>query len=616
MLKYCTNKNCSLYKKQIDIESDRCTVCGGPLQYSQNGTSLLNGDANAISELHNTSDSYNTSIDNTSNTNIDNSSNTNMHDSHDMHNSGTVNYVINNIQRAEGEMSLSERKAAYRETCMSLMKNGHIVPATREELDKRAVCLNLERNIARDIELNVQKNLLRASDSLNRGDRMTLDIVINQIKNNSGDIKESIPKLEALSDIDIDEVQFYVNMVCAFENPGAFIKKYENRNTDNYWQMFWAYSAYRKNGLINKAESLLRELENWHDYAADNVMLLHIAGWLYPVNNIIKENNLILAKDNLKSCGTISQLLRPFYNCINYMTRSGSRPVRTSNSAECNYYLKGFFGIEEEPAHTAMPSYSTKVIEASDIMQAAASMQQTRTSSVPQHSVKSDYTKYIVAGAIILVLIFAASNMFKREKEQPAPIAEQNIQPAQASNPATQQPAAKTAETAKAASAQTQTSNSTKQQTSAKPAEKAKAAPVQTQATSSAQQPVQQPAAAPIATAELSASELLSKGLSCVKKFQADQALSYFRQAAEKGSPEANYYIGDLYYNGNGVNKSFPTAKSYFEKAANSGVADAQYMLGVMYRNGQGVDKDISTAINWLQKAAAQGHTRAQQMLK
>lgn len=114
----------------------------------------------------------------------------------------------------------------------------------------------------------------------------------------------------------------------------------------------------------------------------------------------------------------------------------------------------------------------------------------------------------------------------------------------------------------------------------------------------------------------LSAEELVSKGTSAAKRFNYEQAVRYFTQAAAKGSVVANYHLGDLYYNGNGVDKSFATAKRYFTQAAQKGNANAQYMLGVMYRNGQGGDKDLRQAKAWLQKAANQGHAAAERLLE
>ncbi len=45
---------------------------------------------------------------------------------------------------------------------------------------------------------------------------------------------------------------------------------------------------------------------------------------------------------------------------------------------------------------------------------------------------------------------------------------------------------------------------------------------------------------------------------------------------------------------------------------ADAGNAQAQFNLGVMYVQGEGVPKDDAKAVKWYQKAAAQGHADAQ----
>jgi TPR repeat protein len=54
------------------------------------------------------------------------------------------------------------------------------------------------------------------------------------------------------------------------------------------------------------------------------------------------------------------------------------------------------------------------------------------------------------------------------------------------------------------------------------------------------------------------------------------------------------------------------TALAQLRAAAQSGDANAQYWLGVMYHNGQGVPQDYAQAISWFRKAAAQGDADAQ----
>ena len=113
-----------------------------------------------------------------------------------------------------------------------------------------------------------------------------------------------------------------------------------------------------------------------------------------------------------------------------------------------------------------------------------------------------------------------------------------------------------------------------------------------------------------------SSAELMDKAKQLIRKLKADQAVPYLKEAALNGNAEANYLLGDLYYNGNGVSKSFSTAKSYFRLAAEAGLAEAQYMMGVMARNGQGGDKNFREAQSWLEKAASQGHEKARNMLQ
>ena len=59
-----------------------------------------------------------------------------------------------------------------------------------------------------------------------------------------------------------------------------------------------------------------------------------------------------------------------------------------------------------------------------------------------------------------------------------------------------------------------------------------------------------------------------------------------------------------------GVN--FKKAIEWYEKAAEQGDAVAQYNLGVMYENGQGVDRSDSMALRWFAMATKQGNNSAQ----
>ena len=65
--------------------------------------------------------------------------------------------------------------------------------------------------------------------------------------------------------------------------------------------------------------------------------------------------------------------------------------------------------------------------------------------------------------------------------------------------------------------------------------------------------------------------------------------------------------LGWMYANGEGVEQDKEEAVKWYRKAAEQGNADAQNTLGVMYDKGEGVEQDKEEAVKWFRKAAEQG---------
>ena len=59
----------------------------------------------------------------------------------------------------------------------------------------------------------------------------------------------------------------------------------------------------------------------------------------------------------------------------------------------------------------------------------------------------------------------------------------------------------------------------------------------------------------------------------------------------------------------------FGEAARLFRKAADQGYAIAQFNLGIMYAQGQGVKQDFGEAARWFRKPAEQGHEGAKEAL-
>jgi len=89
-------------------------------------------------------------------------------------------------------------------------------------------------------------------------------------------------------------------------------------------------------------------------------------------------------------------------------------------------------------------------------------------------------------------------------------------------------------------------------------------------------------------------------------------ALSEWRPFAEQGYAPAQFNLGLMYGNGQGVLQDYAEAVKWYRLAAEQGNSQAQSNLAFMYGNGQGVLQDYAEAIRWNRLAAGQGNAQAQ----
>ena len=92
-------------------------------------------------------------------------------------------------------------------------------------------------------------------------------------------------------------------------------------------------------------------------------------------------------------------------------------------------------------------------------------------------------------------------------------------------------------------------------------------------------------------------------------------AFKLWLSLAEQGNASAQFNLGNMYANGQGVKQDDFEAVKWFRQAAEQGYTDAQFNLGVMYAKGQGVKQDDVEAVKWYRKAAEQGNANAQFLL-
>jgi TPR repeat protein len=104
-------------------------------------------------------------------------------------------------------------------------------------------------------------------------------------------------------------------------------------------------------------------------------------------------------------------------------------------------------------------------------------------------------------------------------------------------------------------------------------------------------------------------------GLAAYKRGDYAAAMNYWFPLAVQGNAYAEFYLGGMYQDGQGVPQDYAQAAAWYRKAAEQGNDFAQFKLGDMYRKGQGEPRDNAQAIIWYRKAAEQANEFAQTAL-
>jgi S1-C subfamily serine protease len=105
------------------------------------------------------------------------------------------------------------------------------------------------------------------------------------------------------------------------------------------------------------------------------------------------------------------------------------------------------------------------------------------------------------------------------------------------------------------------------------------------------------------------------KGLTAYDSGDFSTALREWEPLAQQGDADAQYFLGAMYFNGQGVSQDNKTAVKWYTLAAEQGDAYAQTNLGFMYNEGKGVPQDYKTAVKWYTLAVEQGYANAQNNL-
>ncbi len=115
--------------------------------------------------------------------------------------------------------------------------------------------------------------------------------------------------------------------------------------------------------------------------------------------------------------------------------------------------------------------------------------------------------------------------------------------------------------------------------------------------------------AAPVATPVMAAE--FDKGLTAYGRGDYAAAHQVWLALGKRGHAPAQYNLGQMYRNGQGVPRDLIEAAKWYRLAALGNHPWAQYNLGSMYIRGLGVPRDDVQGYKWFSLAAAQGDAEA-----
>ncbi len=107
----------------------------------------------------------------------------------------------------------------------------------------------------------------------------------------------------------------------------------------------------------------------------------------------------------------------------------------------------------------------------------------------------------------------------------------------------------------------------------------------------------------------------IDEGLAAYERGDYATALQEWAPLANQGDAEAQYFLGHMYAEGQGVPRQYGKAAVWIRQAAEQGNGYGQFALGYLYDKGTGVAQDDAEAARWYRKSAEQGITVAQNNL-
>lgn len=109
----------------------------------------------------------------------------------------------------------------------------------------------------------------------------------------------------------------------------------------------------------------------------------------------------------------------------------------------------------------------------------------------------------------------------------------------------------------------------------------------------------------------LSHTVLANKCVDLMQKEDYYEASEVCAPMAKEGNTDAQFSLGVMYYQGNGLMSDMSKAQHWIREAAQKNHKQAQYNLGIMLANGMGSSANLVEAYAWLKISDDNGYSAA-----
>lgn len=259
-------------------------------------------------------------------------------DSHDVTHNTTTHNISNTNTVYEAQKSdtqlRQENERQFFHAVSERIRMGGLDQRSLAELDRLRIYYQIPQDRA-----NLIINQLRQSSAQINADNgnmylaaQLIEELYNAIAENRVDIvRRKYNALEKLAKTSSDQnVQFYFHLLLSSFDPLNCEMMLLKSSIDNYWQLYWAYIAYMRNGKISEAEALLPKLGVFGAPQGDISLLMAIAAAYEYLNGGRDQYYLNEAYKHLDNAANpnigLSEGLSPLWNAINYLLQGQSEP--------------------------------------------------------------------------------------------------------------------------------------------------------------------------------------------------------------------------------------------------------------------------------------------------